>query len=463
MRNTQKSQKGIFLILVGAFLSITNPINAKLNNYELNKFIPRRMHRSLLDEDKFLTTKKITENELTTEEIIEYDIQEQTEQEIIVDSEIQYTIEPKKVLLQNILLSGGFTDTTHFSNPAALDNGLRDSHVIDAYNGVVVWSWTDNSTVANKTNGTMNVMIVVGNTNDKGKLSITKPINLTNFKASGFQAWDTAVAINRMNPKNIVVSYLLINYNNGTALPYRAVSLDGGMTWKNGPMNILPTGTPSSVGDNRGVASDKYGNIWYLATNLYNTSGKIINQPYFSVSIDGGITFKRVFDVPLLSNFKVGISEYDYPQFCFGGLGDGSKAYGLWFVSDYYQNGQDITPLVGFLPIHNFNSFGTGNTIELNNFKNTQYVPCLTAAQDGRVWCEAINYSIGTTSYPVATRFKSPGLLNANYAGPWNVSMVDAAFANGVVHETSNQLVAILMSQFRAMFTMKHAKHCTRW
>ena len=115
------------------------------------------------------------------------------------------------------------------------------------------------------------------------------------------QAWDTAVAINRTNPKNIVVSWGLLNHavSPVIALSYRAVSFDGGKTWPfNGLMNVPPTGNPATVGDNRGVSSDKFGNIWYSATNLFDNLGNLINQPYFAVSTDGGVTFTLAFTVP---------------------------------------------------------------------------------------------------------------------------------------------------------------------
>ncbi len=350
--------------------------------------------------------------------------------------EMRYVIEPhRSVTLQNFQLSAGPTNTTQFTNSGAYDNGVRDSHIIAAYNGVFAWAWTDNYTVANKTNGTMNVMVVIGKVGSNGTLTIGKPINITNFTGNGLQAWDTAIAINPTNSNNMVVSYLLINYNTGTALPYRAFTTNGGVTWTNGPMSVPPTGQ-QEVGDNRGVSCDDYGNFWYLATNLYNSSGVSINQPYFAVSSDGGNTWKLVYTVPLLPDFKLKVSEYDYPQFCFGGLGDGSGAYGVWFVTDYYQDGTDITPVVGFIPVKGLGSFGTGSVYELTSFKNTQYVPSLAASPNGRVWCEGINYGSATgATVPVGSRFKSPGALSGNYNLPSTVATVSSAFADGNANE----------------------------
>lgn len=77
---------------------------------------------------------------------------------------------------------------------------------------------------------------------------------------------------------------------------YRAASFDGGKTWPyNGPTNIQPA---TGFGDNRGTASDIYGNIWYLSSNYYDGVGNFINQPFFAVSTDGGITFEIVYTFP---------------------------------------------------------------------------------------------------------------------------------------------------------------------
>ena len=80
----------------------------------------------------------------------------------------------------------------------------------DAFDGVAAWAWTDNSTVPDKTNGTMNVMVAIGKITKNGTLKVAPPIQLTNL-APGFMAWDTAVAINRKDEKNIVVSWELLD------------------------------------------------------------------------------------------------------------------------------------------------------------------------------------------------------------------------------------------------------------
>ena len=70
------------------------------------------------------------------------------------------------------------------------------------------------------------------------------------------------------------------------------------------PLNgLIPINTPYSdgFGDNRGVSADIFGNIWYLSTNLSEilpTYPILTNQPIFAVSIDKGITFNTVFELP---------------------------------------------------------------------------------------------------------------------------------------------------------------------
>ena len=107
---------------------------------------------------------------------------------------------------------------------------IRASHVNAAHDGVMAWAWTDNSMVADQTNGTMNSMVAMGKADKHGKVKVGKPIQLTNFPAN-VQAWITSVTINPHDPKNIVVSYG-INDNVNFQFPIcRAVSFDGGKTW----------------------------------------------------------------------------------------------------------------------------------------------------------------------------------------------------------------------------------------
>jgi hypothetical protein len=347
--------------------------------------------------------------------------------QILLPTAINYLL-PKKNLkiYENVRLSRGPTNTTQFtgSGTGAAGTGVRDTHINDAFDGIAAWAWTDNSMIEDKTNNTLNVMVSIG-TKKHGRMKIRKPFQLTDLPAGEF-AWDTAVAINKTDKKNIVVSYAI---GNAPSIPCRAASFDGGKTWPhNGPINIQPTG-PAGGGDNRGISCDKFGNFWYSATNLKNNGGTFINQPYFAASTDGGVTFELIYTLPSPpANF-----EYDFPQYCFGGDGQGN--YGLHYTIDYINTVTgDLAPVVGFIPITALGAFGVPSIpILLNNFSNNNQTPSITASLDGKVWYLGAPSGEGPGVFPnpgtcistIRTVFKSPGPLDQNYAGPWDFSYVN--------------------------------------
>lgn len=350
---------------------------------------------------------------------------------ILLPTEISYLIESKEELKKNrvkrnTVLSTGPTNTTQFTGgeDTAAGTGFRDSHVNDAFDGIAAWTWTDNSMIADKSNNTMNVMVALGKVKD-GKLKVGSPIQLTDLPP-GTYAWDTAVAINRTNKKNIVVSYAVLN---APSTPYRAVSFDGGKTWPyNGPMNIHPSG-PAEAGDNRGVSADKFGNIWYSSTNFKNNAKVEINQPFWAVSADGGVTFELAYTLPLPAKHFI----FDYPQYCFGTDEQGN--YGLYFTADYGDTlTGDLTPVVGFIPIYGLGSFGTlTQPTNLTTFRNNNQTPVVTASNDGRVWyfgtpsgeVPGLLPNPGTSITTVRMVFKSPGPMDKNYAGPWDFAYLN--------------------------------------
>lgn len=346
--------------------------------------------------------------------------------QILLPTDIEYIIKPKIKLGENFTLSTGFTDTTQFSNPGAANDGFRDTHPNDAFNNVVGWAWTDNSDQIDKTNNTMDAIVVIGKVKD-GKFKYQKPFNLTNF-GPNIQAWDTSVAINQTNSDNIVVSYGVIDRSHPvrTAIPYRAVSLNGGKTWPallNGPLNVLPTGNPSQFGDNYGVQADKFGNIWYSYTNRFDSAGNFIATPTYLASSDNGISFVSVFTLPPPINPG---EFYDIPSYCFGGDGQGN--YGLWYFASYFTLDGDVIPSTGFIPILGLGQFGVGSFIMLNSLINTMGQTSIAAAMDGRVWFEGVTNitafgTIGSMTYiqPAGVTFKSPGPLDQNYAGMWQM------------------------------------------
>ena len=190
-------------------------------------------------------------------------------------------------------------------------------------------------------------MVAIGHRGKEGKWKVRKPIQLTDLPANTM-VWDTAVAINRTNKNNIVVSYGLLNFNTSTSETCRAVSFDGGKTWpENGPANIQPTGRVWRVSR---VASDIDGNIWYLTTNADDVSFDFINKPTFCISPDGGVTTQSLIRSPFPAIFNLGVDTL-ISHICFGfrtGLGN----YGLWFAADYYVSygnpfTVDIVPIGG--------------------------------------------------------------------------------------------------------------------
>lgn len=150
--------------------------------------------------------------------------------QILMPCSISYIVQPKHKLRKNVKISDGPINVTQFTDGPGSD-GFRDSHVNDAFDNIVAFTWTDNSMVADQANGAMNAMVCIGKVKN-GKLKMGDPVQLTNLPA-GVIAWDTAVAINRNNPDNIVVSYGVIDYVDPdvAAPPCRAVSFDGGKTW----------------------------------------------------------------------------------------------------------------------------------------------------------------------------------------------------------------------------------------
>lgn len=357
---------------------------------------------------------------------------------------IEYIVEPTSSLSRNIAISRGATNITQFGFPGLFDE-YRDFHINDAYNGVAAWAWVDNSTVVDKTNNVLNVMVAVGQQDSKGNLKVGAPVQLTNVQPPLSASFDSAVAISRLDSNIIVVSYTMSNFDVQTSpievsfTPCRAISFDGGKTWPapfdgitpqlyNGPLEpstILPTG-PVGLGDYIGVASDKYGNIWCCVTNYYtNTNPPVeINQPYFIVSTDEGRTFSPVYTFPFPEpNFI-----YDVSYYCFGG--DGKGNYGLHFTSDYGNliTG-DMSLFVGFIPITGLGEYNV-EAIEkasLTNFTNNMGAPDIAASSDGRVWLYGnLNiYSVSPQSNISSTRliYKSPGDIAVNYAGPWDFSI----------------------------------------
>ena len=363
----------------------------------------------------------------------------------LMPTAITYIVKPKIELCDNVRISHKEINTAEFPFTQAIHRGavdaVRDLHINDAFDNVVAYAWSDNSFIKDKANNsnTMGLAVAIGKVKH-GQLKMRKPQFIET--PLNFFVWDTAIAINRTNKKNIIVSYGLLNFgwpanNLPNSVLYRAVSNDGGKTWPiNGPTNLQPTGIdpvlglPGGFGDVPGVQSDKYGNIWYVATNRYDSSGNFINQGFAMVSTDGGVNYQLVYTFPLGS-----VNAFqDFPSYCFGG--DGLSNYGIHLVIDYFPDfsigGLDGYPEVAFIPITGLGAFGTPQTVYLPQFTNNNFTASIAASADGKVWTYGSPAGAGPAAYPYPGSsninnnhrliYKSPGALGENYVGPWTVA-----------------------------------------
>ena len=374
--------------------------------------------------------------------------------QVLLPTEITYIVKKHHRLKKNVKLSTGPTNTTEFPRTPRVspcNAGVRDLHVNAASHGVAAWAWNDNANIPDKTNGVLNLKVVVGKQGKDGKLKVRKPCQLTDLQPPFAAAQDTAISINPCDPKNIVVSYAIINYSVTTSpegisiTPYRAVSFDGGKTWcHNGPTNIQPSG-PTGLGDYPGVRFDKFGNCWNCTTSIFTDSFTMVNTPFFMVSTNRGITFESPADYTL--PMPPSGYFYDYPQYCFGGSGEN---YGVYFTVDFVNLSTfDINPFVGFIPITGHGQYGPLSFKNLANLSNVNQIADITASSDGRVFYQGSSDSdgiLGAYSYisPQNVMFKSPGPLDENNAGPWQYLMMNFSFNYGV--NENNRSHVILLS-----------------
>ena len=345
---------------------------------------------------------------------------------------VEYIAGRAKYVKHNVKVSDGPINTLDFVPQSVVQLGVRDTHVTDAYDGIFVAAWSDNSKTVDKTQPLMDALVSIGGIKD-GKLKMGKPFNLTNYAAPNY-AWDTAVAINRKDKNNIVVSWLQINsllsFPLGGAVCARAVSYDGGLTWPvNGPTNIQPFFLAPDMfgaGDNRGVGADEFGNIWYLTTNDFAADGSSPNTPFIMISTDGGVTYSIAYTFPPIPD----TSLYDFSQFCF--VGDVDKGtYGVNINTDLGDfNTGNLGPQVVFIPITGLGEYGAPQgPVLLTQFYNIDQTGTPAASKDGKYWLYGEISGLGPGFIPapmsgiVSNRviYKSPGPLDSNYAGPWGV------------------------------------------
>lgn len=298
-------------------------------------------------------------------------------------------------------------------------------HANDANDGLLVWTWSELGS-----NGINNVWARIGKLKD-GELKLKNPVQISDLPyVPNTSVFDTAAAINRKDRNNIVISYGVVNYSGTTLLSgvtYRAVSKDGGKNWPafgtalNGPTNIQSPGT-NGFCECPGVQSDKYGNIWYLSTDFFDAQppSSDVGRPLLWISTDKGVSFSFAYIAPQVLNYTVDL--YDNPSMTFGSQ---AGQYGIRISSDYYYLSEGILPFVAFIPVYGFGSFGTGSAVQnqiLFGLPNTSYLSDIAASEDGRVWIQSSNVNVQTVG-PYSIQFKSPGPIDSNYAGPWQLTI----------------------------------------
>jgi len=123
---------------------------------------------------------------------------------------------------------------------------------------------------------------------------------------------------------------------------------------------------------------------------------------------------------------------YDYPQIAFGST-DG-KDYGIWLWADFFAYVPsfaiyDVTPAIAFLPILGLGSYGQGKTRFLNDLTNQIYSGSATGSSDGRFWYYGMSGpAFSATTDALNVLFKSPGTINNNYAGPFEIGQANAQY-----------------------------------
>ena len=353
----------------------------------------------------------------------------------VLPTAFTYIVQPHFGLSDNTQISTGAINTAVFPPDSdGFDFGVRDFHLNDAYKGTVAFTWPDNSTQLDRNPNIMNTAVSTGMLID-GKLKLRAPFLFPN--PDGFYSVDSGVAISRLDNNNIVVSWEYADtVDFGSNIPlFRAVSTDGGQNWISGPSTDQPDGIISFAGDNLGVKCDKFGNFWWISTSLFDNEGNIVNNPFISISTNGGVTFTRAFTFPVANPND----QYDSPTHCFGG--DGLGNYGVHIIADLFPNEAigaiNGFPVVAFIPVTALGAFGPIQILSLPQFQNADFTNSITASEDGRVWTHGSPEGLGPALYPFPGGaitnnsrmiFKSPGALGDNYAGPFEVAMFNQLF-----------------------------------
>lgn len=321
----------------------------------------------------------------------------------------------RKIKLDSFPIQPAFTNFVNFSNPEALDHGIRDSHVNDTFGDTVYYAWTSNADQADKSNNVMDAYFAKGHIRH-GRIDMGPPQRLTSF-SNTIMAWDVAVAVNRVDPLNVVYSY---GFKDNSVFPpidvaHALISTDGGNTF---PTDVI---VMTNYGDCRGVIADKEGNFWYCTTvNTDPTQFQAGLEVQIWQSTDKGSTWQLRFQTAesSVANFLT----YDYPQIAVGSDGNGN--YGLWWVADFtdFFISFGAYQVLGFVPSDP--SVSIPPPLRLTNFTNLCVIADLIVAPDGTV------YIMGAQ---LANSALNPTILVKKLPGPLDLALVQSPvtiFAN---------------------------------
>ena len=352
-----------------------------------------------------------------------------------VTSEVTLYVPKYKKCLPDIAPKNFIMDSEfiNYSLTANGDVGYRDSHVNDSFKNIQAFCWSKNYDPTDYTNSTQDVMVCIVHDG-----VADTPINLTHTFITNILStlppgsltviFDTAVAINRKNPKNIIVSFgLIIITPTDLFLPaYIVRSDDAGKagSWTQ-PFVMYPDNPTMIAGDCRGTAADDKGNFWF-STNQYNNTFTSLDI-YFYYSSNGGSTWILAFNTIDGSNSTFpGLTGYDYPQYCFGQDGEGN--YVLWWGADFDTVSLNIdnTPRMGKIPIYGLGEIGTGTYIIMNKIINTQQYCHMSVSAEGEIIMASTNMTVNSLSYN--TSGLSPMLFYRKKAGPLTQDLLEGPF-----------------------------------
>lgn len=203
-----------------------------------------------------------------------------------------------------------FTNFSLFATRAAND-GIRDSHINDAYGNLAAWSWSDNSIQIDKSNNVMDAYVNMGDI-VHGRVIPRAPINISNLFLQQM-VWDTSIAINRnqtMFPGNVVASFDRLNHNTSltrsgnVAGPLSMTIINIDTTYLN--IGYLITDSLGYVQHNTTIASIPVsGTSGQITLSLPTTYAGVGQSPIDTFTITTGVPFTFMADILTAGSNKI--------------------------------------------------------------------------------------------------------------------------------------------------------------